>query len=226
VFLLLNILIDVLLNSLSLIKPHTLKSISVEDGESFEICKYNIQYNIIILLLYKFIIIILMLFIIFVEWNISETMYDIRFAVSALYIDILSVISLLVFNFIEIKYYKYYFIIQTINIFIISIINYIFLYGIRVILGFIRKQNVKLQFINRISENFINNESKSQTKSNNNDTSNYINDSVYKTSTMDENERNENEGNENEGNENLEETTTRRSKFISRMIDYHYVNDL
>jgi len=214
-YLLLNILIDALLSSLSLIKPHSLKLISVEEGESFEICKYNEQYNVIILLLYKIMVMLLMLFIIFVEWNISEIMYDIKFAVSALYIDMLSIILLFVFNFIQIKYYKFYFIIQTINISIISISNYIFLYGIRVFLGFIRKQNVKLQFINHINESFINNETQLQTKSYNTGTINYTNNSIYKTSTMDE----------NEGNEVTERITTCKSNFISRMIDYHYSDD-
>jgi len=41
---------------------------------------------------------------------------------------------------------------------IVSNSNYAFLYGFRLFLAFIQKQNIKLQFINNIIENFINNE--------------------------------------------------------------------
>jgi len=162
--------------------------------------------------LYKLIILLLLLFLIFVEWSISEIIYDIRFVTTVIYIDILSFIIKIVFLIIQIKYYENYFIIQTVNIFIISIMNYIFLFGIRVLLGLIHKQNVNLQFINR-NENFINNETQLRTKSTNNETIN-VDDSIYKTNTVDENGE----------NENIEPTATIKSNFISRMIDYHYTN--
>lgn len=200
------------MNGFSIIDKYTLKSVNVEDGEIFEVCNYNGKYSVIFLILYKLIILLLLLFLIFVEWNISEIIYDIRFVTTVIYIDILSFIIKIVFLIIQIKYYENYFIIQTVNIFIISIMNYIFLFGIRVLLGLIHKQNVNLQFINR-NENFINNETQLRTKSTNNETIN-VDDSIYKTNTVDENGE----------NENIEPTATIKSNFISRMIDYHYTN--
>jgi len=200
------------LNGFSIIDKYTLKSVNVEDGEIFEVCNYNGKYSVIFLILYKLIILLLLLFLIFVEWSISEIIYDIRFVTTVIYIDILSFIIKIVFLIIQIKYYENYFIIQTVNIFIISIMNYIFLFGIRVLLGLIHKQNVNLQFINR-NENFINNETQLRTKSTNNETIN-VDDSIYKTNTVDENGE----------NENIEPTATIKSNFISRMIDYHYTN--
>jgi len=211
-FLLFNILIDISLNSISLINKYIVKSVMVEDGESFQVCNYKENYGIIIIVLYKFIVLLLLLFLIFVEWNISQTMYDMKFILSALYIDILSTTLIVVFFFIQIKFYITYFLIQTVNISIISITNYIFLYGIRVFLGIIRKQNVKLQFINRINENFINNATQFQTKSYNKDATSFNNNvSIIKNNIMDESEDNGNV-----------ETSTTKSNFISRMIDYHY----
>jgi len=212
-FLLLNIIIDALLNSISLINKYTVKSVMVEDGESFQLCNYKSDYSVMIIIIYKILILLLLLFLIFVEWNVSETMYDVKFILSALYIDMLSTILIVFFFFIQIKYYTTYFLIQAVNISIISITNYIFLYGIRVFLGFIRKQNVKLQFINRINEKFVNNETQFQSKSYKKDNTSFNNNcSVIKNNIMDE----------SVDNGNFETSTTIKSNFISRMIDYHY----
>jgi len=87
-----NILIDILISSISLIGQCTPQSVLVEDGESFEVCKFNGKYSIIILSVYKLLIIFLMMLLIFVEWNMSTIKYDIRFIISVTYIDILSII--------------------------------------------------------------------------------------------------------------------------------------
>jgi len=211
IFLIFNCLIDGLLNSISLNESNqnNIKLISVEDGESFKICKYEGENNVIIPIIYKVIVIVLMLFFIFVEWSISTSIYDIRFIVSAVYTDILCIIFLLVFNFIIIKNYKIHFIIHATITSLISIANYIFLFGIRVFLGFIKKQNVKLQFINNINNKFINNE----TQVNSNVYSNYDNNNnTCKSNTIDDNDI---------GNtETL--SVNKSSNFITRIIDYHY----
>ena len=230
-FLFLNILIDVLLNSISLINPYTSKPIIVKDGESFEMCKYNWEYSILILIIYKIIVTLILLLLFFVEWNISDTMLDLKFTISAIYVDILFSILIFVFYVIKIKYYIIYFIIQTVNLSAISISNYILLYNIRLILGFIKKQNIKLQFINNINEKFINNESKCC----NNDKT-YYSDNIYRSNTMSEYEKKgekeeseESEENEkkekNEANDNFEAMPSRRLTFISKMIDFHYLSE-
>ena len=100
---------------------------------------------------------------------------------------------------------------NTINTTIISLSNYLFFYGFRVILGYIRKQNVKLELINRINENFINNESKILTKSNTND---IVDSTICKSNEIsDEDDENGNPGNV---------TIINKSNFIYRMISYHY----
>jgi len=91
-FLLLSVLVDVLLNSISLINPYTPYTIMAENGEKFEICKYNGEYSIIILIVYKLLVILLLLFLIFVEWNFSDTLYDLKLIILTQYISILSII--------------------------------------------------------------------------------------------------------------------------------------
>jgi len=209
-FLLLNILIDVIMNSFSLIKLCTLQTVLVEDGESYEKCKYNGEYSFILLIAYKFVVMAFILFLIFVEWNNSSTLYDMRFIILALYIDILSTILVFIFHVIKIKNYVLFFTVQSINTTVISFSNYIFLYGFRIVLGFMRKQNIKLEFINRINENFINNETQLKSKTCNNNTNNDY--SIYKTNVMDDSENN--------GNETS--TSVNKSNFIRRMINYHF----
>jgi len=195
-FLLFFILIDILLNSISFFKPYTLDLNLIEDGENSILCNYNGGYGVIILLIYKSLIILLMLFLIFVEWNIPAIKYDIKLTVSALYIDILSIIFICVFYIFEIKNYIFHFIIQTTVTSIISISNYLFLYGIKLIVGFIGKKKIEFQFIDE-----------TQILSRTYDSSN----KSYKTI-------------EDEENVTLSPDTY-GTNFISRMINYHYTNE-
>jgi len=218
IYLLLNILIDVLLSSISLINPYIPSTIMAENGENFEICKYNGEYSIIILIAYKLLVILLLLFLIFVEWNLSDTLYDLKFIILTQYISILSIILIAVTYFIQIRNYKIYFLIQTINVFTISIANYIILFGIRLCLAFLKKQNAKLQFINNINEKFINNDSHMQTQTQ----------SCYDKTTTKANNNNickSNAMEEYEDYDNYDETnasSSQQKSFISRMINYHY----
>jgi len=205
-FLLFNIMIDVLLCSISLIKPYTPQLVSVEDGESFEKCNFKGNYTIIMLIVYKLLIILIMLFLVFVEWNISSTIYDMKFIILTLYIDILFIGLIFVFYSIKIKYYIGYFLIQSISTSAVSLFNYILLYGIRVLLAFIKKQNVKLQFINNINEMFINNETIMKIEKTNGDYS--LSRTRYE--------------NEDSVNDTIESSSNSKSNFITRMINYHY----
>jgi len=115
IFLLLNVLFDIIFNSITLIHPNTPKLVYIEDGENFEVCNYVGEFGIIVLIAYKIIVAILILFLTFIEWNIIETTIYLKFVVSSLYIDILSVILSFVFMFIQFKSYILYFVAQTIN---------------------------------------------------------------------------------------------------------------
>jgi len=218
-FLVLNVLIDVLLSSISLFKPYSTNTIMVENEKRYETCKYNEEYGIIILIVCKMLIIFSLLFLIFVEWNFSNILYDLRLIVLTQYISILSIILILITYFIQFKYYKTYFLIQTINIFIISVANYIILYGIRLCLAFLKKQNVKLQFINSINEKFINNESHMNSKSCYGKTTIDGNKSnIFKSNAMEEDEIHDN-------NDTTNTSSIRKKSFMLRMINYHYTSE-
>jgi len=154
--LLLNVLVDVLLNSISLMDVYTPKLILVEDGESFEICNYIKKFCILFIVIFKFMEVFLLSFLVFVERNISETMYDVKFIFPAIYMNTLSFILIVVFYIIEIKHYKSLFIILTINILIISITNFIFLYIGRIFLMFIKtKDSLVIEEVSKNHFNFV-----------------------------------------------------------------------
>jgi len=166
-FLLINILTDIIFNIISLIDQYTPKKILAENGENFEICEYNGKFSIFILIIYKFIVAILMLFLIFVEWNISSTKHNLRLIVTVLYIDILSFAVILFVYIVNIKYYLYFFLSQIINTMIISISNFIFLYSGRIFLK-IKTEGLKIEEISKNHFNFVISDSGSQTKYSNN----------------------------------------------------------
>ena len=209
-FLLLNVFIDILINSISIINGCILQSILVEDGENFEICKFNGEYSVMLLIVYKLLIVFVISFLIFVEWNMPIIKYDIRFIVSTIFIDALSIILIYIFHIIKINNYVFYFLLQTLITSIISISNYIFLYGFGLFLAFIKKQNIKLQFINNINEQFVNNETQLKIKTC--DISHIVSTAHCESNIT----------NESSKNKSQSTTTYNQSNFISRMIDYHY----
>jgi len=179
IFFLSNCSIDGLLCIIALanLDPFKPTLFIVEDGENFKMCKYKGDITIVFIIFYKFIVIFFMLLCIFVERNISNIMRDMCFTATAVYTDALCIFLILFFHFVIIENYKSYFIIQTIITSVISITNYISLFGTRIIFGLIRKQDLKAQFINNIYDNFANNET--QIKTNNYNT--FENNNIYKS---------------------------------------------
>jgi len=212
-FIVMILILDVIMNGISFLGPFTAKLIVADNGEKFKICQSPGVYFMIILSTYKTLFTLLILFFIFVEWNTVAILYDVRFVVAAIYIDILSFILISVFHVIQINNYMTYFIIQTLNTSIIALSNYIILYGIRLMLAYIREHNIRLKFINTINENFINNEGLLHTRSNHHNSFNDTFSSSRHRSEM-----------ENQGRTMT--STIRRTNFISRMINYHNSNGM
>jgi len=207
------IMIDLLVCSISLIHPYQPRPIYVEDGESFQVCKYNKEFSVIILLLYKILVILLALLLIFIEWNISVTMNDLRLIVLNIYIDMFSIVVLYIIHIINIKRYTTYFLLHTFITSTIAISDYLILYGYRLLVAFIKKKDVKKEFISNINDKFINDESKPDYQTN-------IDNSICRSNIMEE--YNNNNTNENEEDDAV---TVNKSSFFTRMIDYHFVKE-
>jgi len=217
-YILMNVLVDGIIWSISLIEPYKTELVMVNDGENFEKCNYS-AYSIILILINKSLFIFLMLFLIFVEWNISNSNFNIKFILISLYINGLSIVLIFVFHMLKNKYYEINFLFMTINVLLISISNYFFFYGFRVFLCIIQKENSKSKFISNINEKFINNESQVKTES-------FDISSPNETSKYNETSGNKSENeNENEYENGNNEMITTKTNFISRMINYHYTSN-
>jgi len=147
-FLVCNILLDVLLNCISFIKSYNINVVSVDDGENFSKCDYKGDFSIILLFVYKLLVILLILFLTFAERNNKDISLDIKLVISTMYVDILSFILIYVFHIIDINNYEVSFILQAGVMAIVSVSNYIFLYSCRILMKlFIKEDENKLEKI-------------------------------------------------------------------------------
>jgi len=138
-FLIIALSVDTFLNVLAFIQPFTIEKIIINEGENYEICAMNGRFLKSIVYmegLYKFVIVMAILILIFVEWNIKETLYDIKICLSCLYMNGIIVIIFIIFNNFKFIDYNIYYGIQICLIFIISLSNYAIIFGIRLILPF------------------------------------------------------------------------------------------
>eukprot|EP00833_Pecoramyces_ruminatium_P013528 jgi/Orpsp1_1/1187560/evm.model.d7180000058609.1 len=210
-------IIDFLLYALLYINSPDIENVIIHEGQNFQRCKISSVLSKIVFSLnvaYIFLIIFFILFFIFIEWNVEKTVFEIRFFVSAIYIDILSVIILLFFEFvISINNYTIYYVIPLSILCIISLSNYTLLYGFKLVLAFANKKDINLAFIQNINKKFINNETtytescmKSTQFNNNVDT---INNENTKSCMSD-------------SKSSKSSRTSQKTTIISKIIDYHY----
>jgi len=85
----------------------------------------------------------------------ENTYNDLRFLVSIIYTDLLSVIILIIVNKVIIKNYIGYFLVSEWIYILASLISYIFLFGIRIIWGIMNKENVESIFIKKVNKKFM-----------------------------------------------------------------------
>ncbi|ORX76241.1 hypothetical protein BCR32DRAFT_271394 [Anaeromyces robustus] len=221
IYILIFLLIEVLLNGLFNISKYEIEYVIISEGQNFQKCKIENLYSIIILgveIGYKLIMIFILLIFIFTEWNLEKSFYDIRFTVFTLYIDILLLILLILFNVIDINNNVGYFAIRSSVIITLSLSNYVLLYGIRLIIGFLRKKDLKITFINNVNKGFINNESvtSSVIKSSQINESSFVGTGTYDNCSN-------NYGVAESTNSTRNEHFSTKNSIISKMLDHHYL---
>jgi len=241
-FLLFFLLIDNILFSFSLLKPYFKVQIIIPKGDSdrknFKECKMNSGFPVIIFLIaviIKFMILLISLILIFIEWNIKSTFYEIRFIVNTVYSTLLLIAMLIIVDNININDYKLFFVLQIVIISFISISNYLFIYGFKLILAIMNKKNVIMSFIKKINDNFINNEinSTQYTTYNSNCYSKNITetqdnyDNSIKHNYIDGTNCNTNCTNNTNSNDSMacSKISNSKSTFINKIINYHYLVD-
>lgn len=210
-FTLFFVITDILLNTLLYFEPYTIDINEVEQEKHFQKCNISNKISLcltILIIMYKIIVVLFMLLLLFIEWNIKNTWYDVRFFISSIYVDILSVIALFILYFININNYIYYYLLRGCLITFVSISNYFLFYGFRIIFGMVHKRNLKIEFINKINNNFINSQSidnESLKKSN------YVT-TLNTNATIADNVSNDSKS-----------ITSNRTSLIIKIINYHYL---
>jgi len=220
VFILFFIILDLILNGFNLIKPLYNMNLILTDEINFNICKLNGIFGISIVTLIIFIKIVIILFILlllFVEWNIKKTFYDIRFVTYAIYSTALVIIVFFTIDYITFKNYKTYFLIQELLFSLLSISNYFLLYGNKLLLAFMKKKNINSVFIKKINNHFINNDVSTVSKNITN-TNNFVSTTTNAATEI------------SNGVDRTVKTGTKSSSTVStllaKIIGYHYMTEI
>jgi len=167
IFILIFLLMDVLLNLININSTYKVKKLIPGNGKMYQEYKTIGSFSkfmLILIIAIKVLIMLIILLFIFMEWNIQETLYDLRFAISAIYVDLISIIMIIVLKFIKFGDYIVYKIINELFIILFFLSNYIFLICSRIILS----------FYNGDKDNEINDISKYKVTSNHSKTNNDI----------------------------------------------------
>lgn len=141
IFILIVVAFNGILNGLWSFTYCRIERENINEGEKFEICKMNGTFGTIIyysIFIFCALIVLITLLLIFMEWNLKKSYYDVRFLMAAVMMNIL---LLIIFNItikIKVKDYVEYSVIYAANFLTFSISNYIFLYLIRIIKTFVK----------------------------------------------------------------------------------------
>ncbi|ORX58371.1 periplasmic binding protein-like II [Piromyces finnis] len=204
-FVLMLFSIYIILNGLTFIDTYDIEDIIVNEGQNFQICAKNRIFTKLMYLLiigYNIIIILSIFLLIFIEWNLKIVFYDIRFVLTSLYLSIITFAISSVFNILKIQNYILYFILYECSLFIISIINYLTLYGIRLLLPRLMKRNSEMDIIEKIRVHESSYE-KSENIQSNTFTSNQTNSITSRVS-------------------GATNTTSKSNSLYSKIVEYHY----
>jgi len=144
IFLSTLVLGDIVLAFINLLSSYGTKTITPDNGKKYQECKMNDTLSKVMLYLiigYKVLIVLGIGFFCFIEWNIDETKFDIHLSISTIYINILSIIVLIIFKYIKFSNYIVYCILNKIFILIIVLSNYYVFIGIRIAIRLIKKKD-------------------------------------------------------------------------------------
>ncbi len=171
-FLLIFILYDFISLVLFIISSFQIKVHINDEGKNYGLCKIASTSSLIAAVLTiaeKVIIMICIAFFLFLEWNIVSTKKDILSITSALYVDVLAAIILIIIHNVEINHYKTRFLIYT--IFNLSFVcsHYFFIYGLRIIFALLNKSNedfdIRKRSVSTVKQNIHSSELNSNSES-------------------------------------------------------------
>jgi len=218
-FLLFFYLNDILFTGLTILNPYNIKTIIVEDGHNYQLCKMENIYGKLIFIIMsseKVFYVLLISFLIFVEWNMNKIYYELRFIMFAIYSDLLLLSLTVIINFINFKNYYVRFIIKQSILLFIYVLSYTSLYGFKLILALLRKKDLKITFINKIYENFVNSSGFQTQKSIEDSFTNYKTEKTVEDSGITVTATND------ISSDNSSRDYQRKKSLYAKIISYHY----
>ncbi|ORX42915.1 periplasmic binding protein-like II [Piromyces finnis] len=136
-FILTFVIIEIILNSITLLSPYEITKIEVEDGKNFLKCKYSILALTLSIIQYIaiFIIFVIINVLIFLEWNIIETYHDLRTLTIFIGMDWILLLIFIIFSILKIKNFLVVNIARIIIIIMFSASNHFYMFVIRIFLS-------------------------------------------------------------------------------------------
>jgi len=136
IFIAIPILIVLFLNGFVVITPYyTVEDVIIAEGKNFQKCIIKNAFGKVIYYLemaFSIFSSIVLLLLNFIEWNLKETFYDVRYIIASVFTDLLSFFLFIIINKLDIKNYLAYNILYICIIYFLSISDYFFIYGIRI----------------------------------------------------------------------------------------------
>ena len=142
-FYFLIIVIDLIFNALTLIKPYQVKNVIINEGKNYLKCDSgkNTFLKVIIFTFigYKLIFALFMFLLIFIEWNLLKIKNDLKIIVISIYMNIFGFFMLFIFAKFNISNYIVYYLVEELLIFIITLSSFIILYLLRLFMPLLFK---------------------------------------------------------------------------------------
>jgi len=215
IFLSIFIFLDILINGLIFMQPYTVKTVvTIDSSKNFQKCKVDGLFSktvIIIMYTFKVVIIIWSCILLFAEWNLKSTIFDIRSCTAMYSLNIVILIILIIFEFLEIRNYTIFFTIRESLIIIYVFTNYILLYVIRIV--WYKKS---LNDFNDFNEYYIEKIPQSSIDTTSSYLKRFSNNYELITSINNDNNANNNDNNNNKI----------ISKSYFKILDFHYRNEI
>jgi len=225
--------------------PFEIEVRTIPRGKNFKDCKLSHLFGIILFMLIVFEVFLLqgiVGFLVFIEWNIKKTTKDIKLIHSGLSFSFVLFIIILILSFVKFDNYKIYFSIYTSFVILLSLLNYIFMFILRMLQVWNSLEtdefykNDMSEFKTSISKNIDDNSSSEYVniKKNNSERMSFISDntrnknnnndynSVLKTKTNTNTNNNNNINTTNNSNFYDSNNNHKFNNILSSIIKYHY----
>ncbi|ORX58641.1 periplasmic binding protein-like II [Piromyces finnis] len=149
---------DLVMNGFSFLTPYTIKSEYFEKGINYNFCAQEhtlgkmVNYT---MLTEKIIITLVIAFLLYEEWNVKDTEFDVGCITSTLTLDTIFYSLYLVVNSMMIKDFDVFFFIHSMLLSLLFITNFSIIYGIKIVLIFMKRDRSSLNNKNRNMDSII-----------------------------------------------------------------------